>query len=253
VLEAAARAQLLSICGVNEAFVRVANAIVDVAREMADTAPRPRGEPYFMLDVDIAYDLRTFEGVLSHGMFRRYELALDIGCGLGGRARWLASRTGCRVVGVDSIEGLAHAANELSVHAKMSAQVSFATASPESLSFAAGTFTHAWMHELVVDEDLPTRVEQVLRVLRKGGHFMLLGELEDDVTASVLEMLRGQGAIDLEAREARLVEMAVVARRGRQRLREVLKRSWPESRLCDMLWATRRPRRAVQISGRRPS
>src|SRR6266566_6373244 len=39
---------------------------------------------------------------------------LDIGCGIGGPARWIAARYGCRVTGVDLTPEFCEAARELS-------------------------------------------------------------------------------------------------------------------------------------------
>src|SRR5438445_6817933 len=99
--------------------------IIDVTRDLARTVPPPRGAPYFCLDSEVPYDLRVLDAFCSRGIFRKYELALELGSGLGGRARWLAARSGCRIVGIDPRPQTVAAAVLLNRRARMDDQVTF--------------------------------------------------------------------------------------------------------------------------------
>jgi protein-L-isoaspartate O-methyltransferase len=54
---------------------------------------------------------------------RSDSLVVDIGCGIGGPARYLAKRFGCRVYGVDITAPFVEAANKLTALLKMEDQV----------------------------------------------------------------------------------------------------------------------------------
>jgi SAM-dependent methyltransferase len=58
---------------------------------------------------------------------------LDIGCGIGGPARWIAHKFGCRVTGVDLTPEFCSAARELNDIAGMSSQVRIVEGSALSL------------------------------------------------------------------------------------------------------------------------
>lgn len=96
------------------------------------------------------------------------KMVLDLGCGLGGPAAWLARTTGAEVVGVDvmmqSVVGLRRLVPGL--HA--------AVASMRALPIADGSCDGAWslgVLEMVADK--PTAIREVWRVLRPGGRFVI--------------------------------------------------------------------------------
>ncbi len=247
------RAQLRSIVGVADAVLRVADGIVDVARALAETAPRPRGEPYFGLDVQADYDLSSVDVLTARGMFRKYELALELDCGLGGRARWLASRAGCRVVGVDGLAAMVQAADELCRRAHMSTQVSYAAGLSGALGFSAESFTQVWLFDAELDDSFFATANEAMRVLRKGGRFLFQIDAGNQAVLAVMPRLQALGAADLEVREVRLSELSALARRGRAQLQQAMQRCWPEARICESLWERRQQRVAVQVLGRRPT
>lgn len=233
--------------------MRVAGRIVEVAGALAETTPRPRGEPYFGLDVHADYDLSAVDVLTTRGMFRKYELALEIECGLGGRARWLASRAGCRVVGVDGLGAMVQAAQELCRRAHMSAQVSYVAGDSMDLGLRAESFTQVWLFDANLDDSFFATAREALRVLRRGGQFLFQIDAPNREVLDAMPRLEALGAADLEAREVEVPEVSAVTGRGRTTLRQSLLRSWPEARICESLWERRQERVAIQVLGRRPT
>src|SRR5205814_1821181 len=81
----------------------------------------------------------------ARGIFRKYELVLDLGAGLGGTSRWLAARLGCEVIGTAASRAEADAGEALTRRAGLSPQVRLVPADPAALPFRAAHFTHVWI------------------------------------------------------------------------------------------------------------
>ena len=99
---------------------------------------------------------------------------LDIGCGIGGAARFLADRYRCRVSGVDLTPEYVAVAQALSAAVGLSERVAFRTASATALpfeddSFDAATLLHVGMNV----PDKATLCAEAARVLRPGGVFAI--------------------------------------------------------------------------------
>jgi len=65
-------------------------AIQEVVRARA--LPAPRGLPYLGLEHASGTNLNLLHALSTRGIFRKYELVLDVEAGLGGTSRWLAQR-----------------------------------------------------------------------------------------------------------------------------------------------------------------
>jgi SAM-dependent methyltransferase len=197
---------------------RLAATIAEVSRELSRTVPPPKAAPYFGLDNDKPYDLSVLETLSSPGIFRKYEIVLLLQSGLGGTARWLSRRLGCRVLGVDQDAARVGAAQALNRRARMTEKVSFAVAAPERLAFRDRVFTHVWL----IDPPAVHRTRQVLeeafRVLRSGAHFALQTLAHGEDSPSALESRLGLiGFIDVRIECVRLVspDYATVSARAR--------------------------------------
>ncbi|MCP3469386.1 class I SAM-dependent methyltransferase [Bradyrhizobium sp. CCGUVB1N3] len=97
---------------------------------------------------------------------------LDVGSGVGGPARFLASTCGCRVTGVDLSAPFVEAARYLTARTGLSERVSFETASAFELPFDAGRFDVAWLQHVAMN--IPDRARlyrEIRRVLKVGGRF----------------------------------------------------------------------------------
>ena len=68
---------------------------------------------------------------------------LDVGCGIGGAARFISSTFGCRVTGVDLTPAYIDVAQVLSGHTGLAEQLRFVTASALNMPFDDGSFDRA--------------------------------------------------------------------------------------------------------------
>jgi sarcosine/dimethylglycine N-methyltransferase len=97
---------------------------------------------------------------------------IDVGSGVGGPARFLASIHGCRVTGVDLSEPFVEAARYLTERTAQSERVSFETASALELPFADGRFDIALLQHVAMNiADRPLLYREIRRVLKQGGKF----------------------------------------------------------------------------------
>jgi SAM-dependent methyltransferase len=199
----------------------LARTIIDVARALSRSVPPPRGAPYFCLDTGATYDLRVLDAFSARGIFRKYELALDVGSGFGGRARWLATRLGCRVVGVDARVPVVAAARALNARAHMDDQVAFQVGRLDCLPFRSRVFTHVWLVDPADPAALAEVLREAFRVLRPGAHFALQCALPS-APAAVLSELERLGFIEVETHASLLAETPDTFHLAASRLRAAL-------------------------------
>lgn len=104
----------------------------------------------------------------------RGDVVMDLGCGTGGDARWLAAQVGefGRVIGVDISVTMLSEARARST--SLAVPVDYCLADAGGLSFADRTF-HACRSERVLQHlEKPERaVNEMVRVLRNGGRIAL--------------------------------------------------------------------------------
>jgi len=97
---------------------------------------------------------------------------LDVGSGVGGPARFLATTHGCRVSGVDLSEEFVDAARYLTEVAGLSGQVSFQTGSALELPFDDAAFDAVLLQHVAMNvSDRPRLYREIGRVLVPGGRF----------------------------------------------------------------------------------
>ena len=95
---------------------------------------------------------------------------LDIGSGIGGTARFIASDSGARVTGIDLTAQFVAAARELSAAVGLDGPTRFACASALALPFAAGSFDAALsLHVAMNIADKAGLYREAARVLRPGA------------------------------------------------------------------------------------
>ena len=98
------------------------------------------------------------------------EHILDIGSGIGGPARWIAYKRGCRVTGVDLTPEFCEAATALTAACGMADRVTINQGSATDLPLADNTFDRAYSQNVVMNiADKPRFCGEAFRVLRPGG------------------------------------------------------------------------------------
>jgi len=99
---------------------------------------------------------------------------LDIGCGLGGPARYLAKRFQCKVSGIDITEPYVVAANKLTALLRMEGQVTTEHGDGQRLPYADVFFDGAYTQHVTMNvADRPRFFAEAFRVLKRGAFFAL--------------------------------------------------------------------------------
>src|SRR5262245_66192021 len=105
------------------AGARLAALIQELVRGHAAAVPPPRSLPYLGLEHASGTGFHLLDALSARGIFRKYEFVLDLGAGLGGTSRWLATRLGCEVVGISATPPDAVAGTSLTRRARLSSHV----------------------------------------------------------------------------------------------------------------------------------
>jgi ubiquinone/menaquinone biosynthesis C-methylase UbiE len=112
-------------------------------------------------------DLSSFMH-LSPGMH-----LLDIGCGVGGPARYFAEQ-GCRVAGLDLTEEFVQVAESLTRMLTLEGKAQFRQGSALEMPFPSSTFDGAYMIHVGMNIDDKAGVfREVARVVKRGGRFAI--------------------------------------------------------------------------------
>ncbi len=120
------------------------------------------------------------KGLIDQLRLGRDDYVIDLGSGLGGTARLVASEFGCRVVGVDLTEDYVAAGTEICRWQGLDGQVALHCGSIMSLPFPDKTFSAACM--LHVGMNIPDKIrlfQEVARVLKPGARFGLYDVMTD--------------------------------------------------------------------------
>jgi len=99
---------------------------------------------------------------------------LDIGSGLGGPARYIASTYGCQVSGVDLTPEFVAAATGLTGLVGLTDRVDFRRGSALALPFPDASFDLAWSQNVAMNiQDRPRYYAEMHRVLKPGGRLAI--------------------------------------------------------------------------------
>jgi len=99
---------------------------------------------------------------------------LDIGSGIGGPARYLARRFGCRVTGIDLTAEFCEVARHLTRLLGMQERVKFEQGDALAMPFAAASFEGAYSMNVSMNiADKPALYREIHRMLKPGGWLML--------------------------------------------------------------------------------
>lgn len=149
---------------------------------MKDTKPMSLEEAS---EPEISYfGLQAYVGTTKHmgGLETTKELivlcgiskdtyVLDVGCGVGATACYLAKRYSCRVVGVDLRESMIARSNERAQREGVEGTVEFRVADAQDLSFADAQFDVVLCESVATFiEDKQRVVNELARVTKPGGY-----------------------------------------------------------------------------------
>jgi SAM-dependent methyltransferase len=99
---------------------------------------------------------------------------LDIGCGLGGPARYLAQRFGCKVSGIDITAPFVEAANRLTALVRMDGRVEVSLGDGNRLPYDDESFDGAYTQHVTMNvADRGMFFAEAHRVLKRGAFFAL--------------------------------------------------------------------------------
>ncbi len=141
-----------------------------------------QGKPLDALTVE---DLAPVDHYHARGLPATVELAdrlpirpgqhlVDIGCGLGGPARYIAKRFQCVVSGVDITPAFVEAGNKLSALVGIQTQVKIELGDGQHLPYQAASFDGGYTQHVTMNvPDRPKFYAEAFRVLKPGAFFAL--------------------------------------------------------------------------------
>lgn len=137
------------------------------------------------LDTVTIEDLAPVDHFHARGLPATVELAdrlpikadqhiVDIGCGLGGPARYIAKRFGCKVSGVDITQPFVEAGNKLTALLRMQDQVTIQLGNGQRMSYGDAEFDGAYTQHVTMNvADRRSFFSEARRVLKSGAFFAL--------------------------------------------------------------------------------
>jgi SAM-dependent methyltransferase len=144
------------------------------------------------VETDPTYlELHAYSGATKHmgGLSTTKELVelcgitessyvLEVGCGTGATARYLAQKVGCRVLGVDIRPSMIDQARERAARGGVEERVEFRVADATALPFDGGTFDVVLVESVTTFiQDKAAAIREYARILKPGGCVGLNEEL----------------------------------------------------------------------------
>ena len=141
-------------------------------RERGVDPERPTCQDFFPFDQLHGRGIQATREHIERAGINSSMHVLDLGCGVGGSSRVIATTCGCRVTGIDLTSQFIEAARELTRRCGMADRIEFRQADALDLPFAEGAFDHVWCHNVTMNiPDKRKLASEVARVLKHGGRF----------------------------------------------------------------------------------
>ena len=111
---------------------------------------------------------------------------LDIGCGIGGPARFITTDKGCHVIGIDLTESFVETGNHLSRLVGLEDQVMLNTGNALALPFGENEFDAAYMIHVGMNiADKNQLIGEAARVIKPGGQFVIYDVMQMQFDAAL--------------------------------------------------------------------
>jgi sarcosine/dimethylglycine N-methyltransferase len=109
------------------------------------------------------------------------DVVLDAGAGLGGPARYLADRCGCRVIGVDLTPLFVEAGRLLNQRTGFDDRVELRIGDITDLDLDDSSVDHVWTQHVAMNiADREALYREIRRVMRPGGRFALFDVIDGE-------------------------------------------------------------------------
>jgi ubiquinone/menaquinone biosynthesis C-methylase UbiE len=112
------------------------------------------------------------ENLLNQLNFSETDQILDVGCGLGGAARFVANSYNCHVTGIDLTEEYIETGKSLCAWVKLDKKVALQRGSAIAMPFEEASFDGGYMLHVGMNiEDKELLFREIFRVMRSGSTF----------------------------------------------------------------------------------
>jgi SAM-dependent methyltransferase len=148
--------------------------IVEALRRMSKSPDALTAEELAPVDHFHARGLAATVELADRLPVQSHHHLLDIGCGLGGPARYFARRFRCRVSGVDITRPFVEAGNKLTRLLRMEDRVTIEYGNGDHLPYADAAFDGAYSQHVTMNvPDRSRFFAEAYRVLKRGAFFAL--------------------------------------------------------------------------------
>jgi SAM-dependent methyltransferase len=148
--------------------------IVSALNQMSKSLEGLTVEDLAPVDHFHARGLPATAGLADRFPIKAGQHVLDIGCGLGGPARYMAKRFQCNVSGVDITKPFVEAANKLTALLGMEQMVRIEHGDGQHLPYPDSVFDGAYTQHVTMNvADRPAFFAEAYRVLKPGAYFAL--------------------------------------------------------------------------------
>jgi ubiquinone/menaquinone biosynthesis C-methylase UbiE len=111
------------------------------------------------------------EALIERCHIGRESTILDVGCGVGATACFIATKVGCRLVGVDILEKMVERSRERAARQRITDRLEFRVADAQNLPFEDNFFDAVLTESVTAfPEDKQKAVNEYARVTKPGGY-----------------------------------------------------------------------------------